>query len=91
MKAIEIKALDNHKLFVLFDDRVSGEIDLKKLVSKGIFRVLKDQILFAKAYSTRYSIAFSDELEIDILSVYAELSGKKPEEVLRSSTLYASN
>lgn len=74
MKAVEVKAFPHYKLFLSFDEGVSGTIDFNSLVQKGIFKVLKDETSFSKVYLTGYSIAWSEELEIDILSLYAELA-----------------
>lgn len=48
MKAIAIKPLPNYKPDVTFQDGVTGEIDLKELVQKGIFEVLQDDAVFSQ-------------------------------------------
>ena len=53
----------------MFEDAVNGEIDLNELVGKGIFAELKDENLFSKVYSPGYSIAWTEELEIDALAI----------------------
>ncbi len=73
MKATEVKALADYKIRVAFDDGVSGIVDLTDLVQKGIFQVLKDVSLFQKVYVAGAAIAWSDELEIDAGSIYAEI------------------
>ena len=78
MKAIDVKAIGNYKISVVFDDGISGIVDLTDLVQKGIFRELADPILFAKVYATGEAIAWSDELEIDALSIYAKIVNKEP-------------
>ena len=46
---IEVKALEDYKLFLRFDDGKSGLVDLTKLVPfKGIFEKLKDKKYFSK-------------------------------------------
>jgi len=69
MKATKAKATGKYKINVSFDDGVCGTIDLKDLVQKGIFRELRDPILFAKVYTTGEAIAWSDNLEIDALNI----------------------
>jgi len=91
MKAIKVKPLPGYKIDVSFEDGVHGIINLTELVQIGIFQELQSEILFSKAYTTGYSIAWSDELEIDALTIYAELLNKSPEEVLKSPYRYASN
>ena len=46
MKAISVIALSGYKLQVIFDDGVSGVIDLKDFIGKGVFSGLKNPDLF---------------------------------------------
>ena len=85
MKVISVKPLPKYRILVLFEDGVTGEIDLNELVGNGIFADLKDENLFSKVYSPGYSIAWSEELEIDALAIYSELLNKQPENVLKST------
>ena len=50
---------------------------MKELIGKGVFSGLKDPELFNKVYTTGYSIAWSDELEIDLITVYLEILNRK--------------
>jgi hypothetical protein len=81
----------NYTIQVSFVDGTTGIVDLSDLVQKGIFGKLKDQVLFAKVYTTGYSVAWSEELEIDAAAIYAELSGKNPAEAFTSIPSYATN
>lgn len=91
MKVLDVTYLKDYSIHVLFEDGVNGDVCLNDLVELGIFKVLKDHSLFAKVYSTGYSIAWSDELEIDSISIYAELSGKDPAGIFPSTPNYATN
>lgn len=91
MKAISIKALPEYKIAISFDDGVNGVIDLAELVEQGIFKKLQEGEIFFNVYLTECSIAWSDELEIDVLNIYAELLNKDPEDFLKSDYCYASN
>jgi hypothetical protein len=44
--------------------------------------VLQDQNQFAKVYTNGYSIAWSNELEIDAANIYSELTDKHFGEIL---------
>ncbi len=90
MKITDVNVMPDFKLHVVFDDGVSGVVNLKEFIGHGIFSVLKDEQLFKKAYTVGYSIAWNDELEIDAITVYAEILNKTPEEVLSNLT-YATN
>jgi hypothetical protein len=81
MKAIDVKAIGDYKIKVVFDDNVSGIVDLSYLTQKGIFRELSDPSLFANVYTTGESIAWSEELEIDALNIYAKIVNKQPSEL----------
>ena len=89
MNIKNVIAQQGYKLQITFDDGVSGTIDLAQFILTGIFSSLKDEKKFNKVYTNGYSIAWSDELEIDALTIYAELLNKNPEEILNVS--YATN
>ena len=91
MKAVKVNALPGYKLQVTFDDGISGVIDLNELVKIGIFSPLQNQELFSKAFTTGYSIAWSEELEIDAVAIYAEIVNKNPEDILSDTLVYAAN
>lgn len=91
MKLQEVTYQSDYTIQVKFTDGVVGSVDLTDLVEKGIFQVLKDKDKFSKPYSTGFSIAWSEELEIDAATVYAEITGKHIEEVINPNISYASN
>ena len=79
MKVQEVKYLSDYTISIKFEDGVSGTIQLNDLVDKGIFKVLQDKNQFAKVYKNGYSIAWSNEFEIDasMLILKASLILKK--------------
>jgi hypothetical protein len=91
MKATDVKAIGNNKISIAFDDGINGIVDLTDLIQKGIFRELKDPNLFAKVYTTGEAIAWSDELEIDALNVYAKIVKKEPSELARKYFTHAAD
>jgi hypothetical protein len=91
MKVISVNPLQDYQLQVTFDDGVSGVIDLKRFIKNGVFSVLQNEDTFSKVYTNGYSIAWNDELEIDSLTVYAEILNKKPEDILTENLKYATN
>ena len=76
MKVREVKYIADYTISIKFDDGINGTIQLSDLVQKGIFKLLQDKSEFAKVYTNGYSIAWSNELEIDATTIYAELTGK---------------
>jgi hypothetical protein len=91
MKATSVKAIGNNKIVVVFDDGVSGEADLTELIQKGIFRQLRDPSVFANVRTTGEAVAWSDELEIDALNIYARIVGKDPSELASKHFVYATD
>lgn len=90
MKISNVTHSGNYTIHVEFDDGTSGSVDLTDLVDSGVFTILKDVNRFSKVYTTGYSIAWSDELEIDAARIYAELTGKDPSSCFPPIS-YASN
>jgi len=91
MKVLEVTYLSDYTISIKFEDGVSGTIQLNDLVEKGIFKVLKDKNLFAKVYTNGYSVAWSNELQIDATAIYSELTGKNFGEILSPKLTHATN
>ena len=91
MKVQEVKYISDYIISIKFDDGVYGTIELSDLVQKGIFKVLQDKNEFAKVYTNGYSIAWSNELEIDATTIYSELTGKNFGEILAPKLSHAIN
>lgn len=90
MKVSQVVSVGDYTIQVEFTDGVKGRVNLSDLVSTGIFTVLKDENQFAKVHSNGYTIAWSEDLEIDAAAIYAEISGKDPATYF-SNPNYASN
>ena len=90
MKAVEVFALPECKLQVRFDDEIAGIIDLKSFLQKGIFTALQNEALFAEVKFNQAAIFWNEDLEIDLLNVYMQLSGKHFDELF-PKVAYASN
>jgi len=91
VKATEVTALSEYKIKVVFDDGVSGIVDLEELIPKGIFRQLKDKSIFQNIYTDGSAIAWSDELEIDAANIYAEILKTEPAELLHTPSFHAAD
>lgn len=81
----------DYSVHISFEDGTEGIINLSDLVEKGVFRSLKEKEKFSTVYTTGYSIAWSDELEIDAANIYAEISGKDPLTSFTPSPIYATD
>jgi len=91
MKIQKVNYISDYTIAIKFDDGVNGTVQLNDLVKKGIFKVLQDKNEFAKVYTTGYSIAWSNELEIDAIAIYCEISGKQLNEVMNPKLSHATN
>lgn len=91
MKAIDVQPLSDYKIKVVFDDGVSGVVDLHELVEKGIFQHLKDEKAFRNVHTDGASIAWSEELEIDADNIYAEILNVEPIKVLHTPSYHAAD
>ena len=91
MKAINVTAISDNRINVVFDDGVSGNVDLNGLIQKGIFQQLKDNDLFQKVYTDGDAIAWSHELEIDASNIYAELLNTDPSRILNKPSYHAAD
>jgi len=91
MKVQEVRYIADYTISIKFDDGISGTIQLNDLVQKGIFKVLQDKNQFDKVYTNGYSIAWSDELEIDATKIYSDLTGKNFGEILSPKLTHATN
>jgi hypothetical protein len=90
MKISGVNSVGNYTIQIEFEDGVKGLVNLAELVGTGIFAVLQDEKHFARVHSTGYSIAWSDDLEIDAVTIYAELTGKAPSSYFSNGT-YTTN
>jgi hypothetical protein len=91
MKVQEVKYIADYTISIKFDDGVSGTIQLNELVQKGIFKALQDKNQFAKVYTNGYSIAWSNELEIDATKIYSDLTGKNFGKIFSPKLTHATN
>jgi hypothetical protein len=91
MKIKEVKYVSEYSVEVIFDDGVKGIVHLNDLVEKGIFKVLQDKERFAQVYTTGNAIAWSDQLEIDAIKIYLDITGKNFGEVMNPKFLHAAD
>lgn len=91
MKIEEVAYINDYTIHIKFEDGISGSIQLNDLVQKGIFQELKDKSKFAKVFTNGYSVAWSNELEIDANKIYLELSGKNFGDIQNPKLSHASN
>ena len=77
-----VTARAGYKLYLEYDDGVSGEADLSHLAGKGVFAAWNDPDVFeAVSLGAHGEIRWTDELEICADAMYLTITGKDTEEV----------
>lgn len=89
IRAITIKPLPDFKLKVKFDDGVEGIADLSRLKDGEAFKFWLDKGNFEKAYIDGEGIAWNENLDIDVLSLYLEITGQTFEQFASKQKHYA--
>ena len=78
-----VRPRPDYHLYLEFSDGTKGEVDLSNLVGHGVFEVLKDQDFFESVHLGEHrEIRWNDEIELCADSLYMEVTGKAPQEVL---------
>ena len=81
-KLVEVKACEGYRIWVRFDDGVSGEVDLSHLAGKGVFKAWDDPEFFKGVYvAAGHAIAWSEEIDMCPDAAYMEVTGLTVEEV----------
>ena len=92
LRAIEVKALPNFRLYLRFEDGMKGEVDLSHLAGKGVFAAWNEAGFFSKVHiGSRGQIQWSDEIDLCPDALYCEITGKSPESALRNASKARSN
>ena len=83
-----VSAMNGHKLFVEFEDGISGIIDLYKWKGKGVFEFWNDEENF-KAFkiTSDKKIEWNKEIDMDPDAFYLQLIGKTFDEYVGNKQL----
>jgi hypothetical protein len=85
LKLLQVDPLPHYKLRLRYTDGTAGEVDLSRLVGKGVFRLWVDPEAFGRvSIGSGGELRWSDEVDLCADALYMELTGKRPEEVLPS-------
>ena len=83
---VEVEARNGFRIWVRFDDEVSGEIDLSHLAGLGVFKAWDDRGFFESVYLSENGVPAwgegDDIIDIDALKLYMDITGKTVEELL---------
>lgn len=79
---IDVKPLENYRLWAKYSDGVKGVVDLSDFAGKGLFALWDDYTEFQKAHvGSSGEIAWNDDVDIDSDAIYLKITGKKPEDI----------
>jgi hypothetical protein len=82
VKPIRVEPRPAYRLYIEFADGVRGEIDLSRLVGRGVFEVWKDRSFFDKVRLGEHrQVKWDDDIELSADSLYLELTQKSPEDL----------
>jgi hypothetical protein len=81
-RPIEVKALQNFRIRLRYDDGTEGEVDLSDLAGHGVFRAWDDATFFASVrLGSHGAIEWGTDIDICPDAMYLRLTGKSPEEI----------
>ena len=82
MQITEAKPLENYKLFLRFDDEVSGVVDLSDIAGRGVFEAWSRDGIFEQVRITKLgALEWPGELDLCADALYLKLTGKQPEDI----------
>lgn len=77
----EVKPLGEYRLALVFDDGVSGTVDLSDLVGKGVFKLWSDPRAFERVrIGSSGELAWDDRIDLCPDALYLQVTGQKPED-----------
>lgn len=81
-RPVAVKALENFRIGLRYDDGTEGEVDLSDVASRGVFKSWSERAFFdAVRLGPHGAIQWGPEIEICPDAMYLRLTGKLPEEV----------
>ena len=90
---IEVKSLDNYRLWVKYSDGIEGIVDLSDFAGDGVFELWNNYQAFQNVHiGPSGEIAWSDQVDMCPDAIYLRITGKKPADLfpkLRELTKYA--
>ncbi len=81
-KITKVKVLPEYRLYVVFEDGVSGTLDLAENVGKGVFAAWRDPRFFEHvAIGSAGELVWGDKIDLCPDALYLKVTGKKPEDL----------
>lgn len=84
VRAVEVEPLPDFRLRLKYSNGVTGEVDLSRLVGRGVFKAWCDECNFSTARITHYgAVAWDNDIEMCADSLYLLLPGRSMPELMR--------
>lgn len=75
VRPTNVQALAKYRIWLEFDDGVSGEVDLSDVAGNGVFKIWDEPGYFEKVHiASHWAIAWDDEVELCPDSLHEELT-----------------
>ena len=88
VRPMSVKPLSKYRIWLEFDDGVSGEIDLSDVAGSGVFKIWDEPGYFEKVHIAPHrAIAWDDEVELCPDSLHWELTSKADEATVPAERL----
>lgn len=82
VKITKVRVLEGYRLELVFDDGVSGVVDLSELVGKGVFAFWRDYRAFERVRIGSFGeLLWDDKVDLCPDALYLKATGKRPEDV----------
>lgn len=79
----EVAAREGYRIWLRYDDGVSGEVDLSDLAGQGVFAAWNNRSFFESVCLTQHrSVAWGKAIELCSDALYLRLTGKSAEELM---------
>lgn len=79
----EVAAREGYRIWLRYDDGVSGEVDLSDLVGQGVFAAWYDEAFFESVRLMEHrSVAWGEKIELCPDALYLRLTGKSAEDLM---------
>lgn len=84
-RIVEVKPLENYRVWIKFSDGIEGTVDLSELVGKGVFSVWEDVNFFNSVFIDQesHTIAWKGGIDLCPDNLYAKVLGVDPLTILK--------
>jgi hypothetical protein len=78
-RIVEVEAREGYRVWIRFEDGISGEVDLSDLVGKGVFQSWEDPEEFRKVFIDEETgtIAWPGNIDLAPDALYQDVAGVK--------------